>query len=208
MLPENKRKAMPAEERRRAILDAALAVFSQKGFAGARIEDIARSAGVGKGTVYLYFSDKEALFRALVSADLGSVIQTARAFILDSDLPSRALVNMLYTMIDQEVLNAPKSDLLRLMITELSAFPSITEQYYRDLVEPGLALIRTILDRAEKRGELRSPSVLAVPQIVIAPALMSMLWNILFSRFGSFDTRAAFDFYLDALFVAVEGEAA
>ncbi|WP_180901100.1 TetR/AcrR family transcriptional regulator [Martelella soudanensis] len=208
MKPEPKRKAMPPEERKRLILDAALIVFVEKGFASARIEDIARRAGVGKGTVYLHFPDKESLFRALVSADLGPVIEGARQLVFGSDMPSRALLDALYAKLEQDVLNTTKSDLLRLMITELSAFPSVTKQYYHDLVGPGLDLIRTILERAESRGELRSRAVLAVPQIVIAPAVMTVLWNILFSRFATFETRAAFDFYLDALFVSPEGETA
>ena len=202
-----KRKAMPPEERRRAILDAALSVFSERGFASARIEDIARRAGIGKGTVYLYFQDKESLFAGLVNTDLGPVITQARNLIALSDLPSRTLVASLFAIVEQDILNSPKHDLLRLMITELSAFPAVTEQYYRDLVEPGIALIRSILERAESRGELRSRTVLDVPQFVMAPVVMSVLWNILFSKFCPFKLDAAVAFFLESLFTTAEGEA-
>ncbi|WP_174803830.1 TetR/AcrR family transcriptional regulator [Martelella limonii] len=202
-----KRKAMPPQERRRVILDAALSVFSERGFASARIEDIARRAGIGKGTVYLYFQDKESLFAGLVNTDLGPVITQARNLIALSDLPSRTLVASLFAIVEQDILNSPKRDLLRLMITELSAFPAVTEQYYRDLVEPGIALIRSILERAESRGELRSRTVLDVPQFVMAPVVMSVLWNILFSKFGPFKLDAAFAFFLESLFTTAEGEA-
>ncbi len=202
-----KRRSLTPEARRKSIMDAALAVFTQKGFANARIEDIARHAGIGKGTVYLYFPDKESLFKSLISEALGPLLKTAHARLEDARLTPRETLGIFFDLVKTEILGTEKRDLVQLMAMEMRNFPEIAEFYHENIIRSGLALILRVLERAEARGELRSTEVLKVPQIIFAPALLSVIWNANFARYGDLDLDAAFDFYLDTLFKPAEGEA-
>ncbi|WP_181409820.1 TetR/AcrR family transcriptional regulator [Martelella alba] len=202
---ERKRQAMPPEERRRIILDAALTVFAEKGFANARIEDIARLAGIGKGTVYLYFSDKQALFMGLISAMMTPMLDRAGDFVAQSHLSARETLSVVYGLIEAEILSTRKRDLLRLVVTEMGNFPELAAYYHQNLVGPGLSLLKTLLERAGRTGELRSAAVLDAPQIVFSPIVMSVVWDMLFQPYGTFNARAAFAFMLDSLFSPAEG---
>ncbi|TNB48291.1 TetR/AcrR family transcriptional regulator [Martelella lutilitoris] len=202
-----KRRSLPPEARRKSIMDAALVVFSEKGFANARIEDIARHAGIGKGTVYLYFPDKESLFKSLISEALGPLLMTAHARLEEARLPPRETLGIFFDLIRTEVLGTEKRDLVQLMAMEMRNFPEIAEFYHDTIIRAGLALILRVLERAEARGELRSTAVLKVPQVIFAPALLSVIWNANFARYGDLDLDAAFDFYLDTLFKPAEGDA-
>ncbi|MBB4123533.1 TetR/AcrR family transcriptional regulator [Martelella radicis] len=202
-----KRRSLAPEARRKSIMDAALAVFTQKGFANARIEDIARHAGIGKGTVYLYFPDKESLFKSLISEALGPLLMTAHARLEEAQLTPRETLGIFFDLLKTEILGTEKRDLVQLMAMEMRNFPEIAEFYHENIIRSGLALILRVLERAEARGELRSTEVLKVPQVIFAPALLSVIWNANFARYGDLDLDAAFDFYLDTLFKPAEGEA-
>ncbi|AMM85255.1 TetR/AcrR family transcriptional regulator [Martelella sp. AD-3] len=201
-----KRRTLAPEARRKAILDAALAVFSEKGFANARIEDIARRAGIGKGTVYLYFPDKENLFKSLISDALGPLLAAAHATLDEPDLDPRETLAIFFEMVKTEVLGTEKRDLVLLMAMEMRNFPEIAEFYHENIIRSGLALILGVLERAERRGALRSSKVLKAPQVIFAPALLSVIWDANFARFGDLDLDAAFGFYLDTLFKPAEGD--
>src|SRR3954465_14866205 len=119
-------RAQRAAERRDAILAAALDEFAAQGFAAARLDDVAKRAGVAKGTIYLYFADKETLFQELIRAQLspvvGGVIHAAHA-----DLPLRMFVEQLIEVFVREVLGTRRKDVIRLMITEGPRFPKLAE---------------------------------------------------------------------------------
>ncbi len=194
------------EERRRIILDAALATFAAKGFASARIEDIAKAAGVGKGTVYLYFPDKESLFKSLIGDNLEPLIAHGAGILEASPQSPRKALSTFYALIETEVLETNRAALLRLMITEMPNFPDVAAYYHANLIRPGMQLVQKLLTIAHDRGELRSAKVLQVPQMVVAPILISAIWGMLFSPFGAFDRRAAFEVSLDNLFISPERE--
>ncbi|TCT37851.1 TetR/AcrR family transcriptional regulator [Martelella mediterranea] len=201
----HRKRPKGSEEKRSAILDAAVTVFSRKGFANARIEDIARQAGIGKGTVYLYFPDKESLFKSLVASAVEPILEHADRFLSEEDTSPRETMTTVYDMIDTHILQSEKRHIIRLMITEMSYFPDIAAYYHTNIVSRGLDLLRKLLIRADARGELRSQHALKVPQMVFAPVVMSVIWNALFARFESIDTHAAFQFYLDSLFQSADG---
>tara|TARA_B100000378_G_scaffold270473_1_gene259738 strand:+ start:362 stop:991 length:630 start_codon:yes stop_codon:yes gene_type:complete len=194
------------EERRRIILDAALSTFAAKGFASARIEDIAKAAGVGKGTVYLYFPDKESLFKSLIGDDLAPLIAHGAGILEATPQSPRTALSAFYALVESEVLDTQRADLLRLMITEMPNFPDIAAYYHANLIRPGMQLVQKLLTIAHDRGELRSEQALRVPQMVVAPILISAIWGMLFSPFGEFDRRAAFELSLDSLFISPERE--
>lgn len=175
-------------ERREAILAAALEEFSARGFEAARLDDVATRAKIAKGTIYLYFRDKETLFQELIRGMLTPLIGTIRTM-GEADLPLAALADRLVDIFVSEVYETRRKDVIRLMITEGRRFPKIAEFYYREVLSHIMAAVRGIIRRAAARGEV--PEALAdYPQILVAPGLVAIIWSGLFDRFEQIDVRA------------------
>ena len=116
--------------RREAILAAALDEFSLRGFEAARLDDVAKRAGVAKGTIYLYFRDKESLFQELIRTMLTPVVGSIEAM-GSLDMPLRALAERLADFFVREVYETRRRDVIRLMMAEGPRFPNLAEFYYR-----------------------------------------------------------------------------
>ena len=191
------RKARSAE-RRDAILAAALDEFSIRGFEAARLDDVARRAGVAKGTIYLYFRDKESLFQELIRAMLTPLVGTIEA-LGDSDLPLAALADRIVDLFVREVYETRRKDVVRLMISEGRRFPKLAEFYYREVLSRIIGAVRSLLRRAAARGEV--PEGLAdFPQIIAAPGLVAIIWSGLFERFEPLDVRKMMKTHVELLF--------
>jgi AcrR family transcriptional regulator len=203
----NPSRARGEEERQaklQTILDAALDVFAQKGFAEARLEDVAARAGVAKGTIYLYFASKQALFEALVHSGIAAPIEAMESKILALDLPVEAVLRMLFTFLRIEVLGTRRHEIVRLLITEGSRFPTIAEFYHREVLTRGLGMLRRVANRAVERGELRSDELVRFPQLVVAPAVVAVLWAHLFQRLEPLDIEPMFDAHIALLMRALK----
>jgi AcrR family transcriptional regulator len=199
MAPTQGIRAARAAERRDAILAAALEEFAASGFAATRLEDVARRAGVAKGTIYLYFRDKESLFQELVRATLSPVIagiETAQV----RDVPARMIAEMIADIFVREIFGTRRKDVLRLIITEGARFPKIAEFYYHEVIERVVAALRAMLGRAVARGELPSDALVRFPQLLVSPALMALVWNGMFDRFAPLDIRELMRAHLEILF--------
>ncbi|HEY6024272.1 MAG TPA: TetR/AcrR family transcriptional regulator [Pseudolabrys sp.] len=191
------RKARSAD-RRDAILAAALDEFSSRGFEAARLDDVARRAGVAKGTIYLYFRDKESLFQELIRTMLTPLVGTIEAM-GQADLPLPVLADRVVELFVREVYETRRKDVVRLMISEGRRFPQLAEFYYREVLSRIIAAVRTLLRRAAARGEI--PEGLAdFPQIIAAPGLVAIIWNGLFERFEPLDVRKMMKTHVDLLF--------
>ena len=192
-------RAQRSAERRDSILAAALEEFSTRGFAATRLDDVARRAGVAKGTIYLHFADKEALFQELVRSQLspvvGALVQAAHV-----DLPLRAVADQLIEVFAREIYGTRRRDVIRLILTEGQRFPTIAEFYYREVLARALGAMRALLQRAVERGELKQDVLVRFPQIVVAPAMIAILWSGLFERFEPLDPRALMRAHFDLLF--------
>jgi len=202
--PRKRGPAVPARrseraERRAAILAAALAEFSARGFAATRLDDVAARAGVAKGTIYLYFRDKESLFQELIRSQLSPVVETIEAAFAH-DLPVRAAAEQAMELFVREIYGTRRKDVIRLVISEGPRFPKLAEFYHREVLSRILAAIRGVLERAAARGELRSKKLIRFPQLVGAPGIMAIVWNSLFEKFDPLDVRAMMSAHLDLLF--------
>jgi AcrR family transcriptional regulator len=175
-------------ERREAILAAALDEFSARGFQATRLDDVARRASVAKGTIYLYFRDKESLFQELVRTMLGPLVENIEGAPM-ADLPARAVAEAIADLFVREIFGTRRKDVVRLIITEGARFPQLAEFYYREVIERVLVVMRGALSRAAQRGELSSDALARFPQLLIAPALVAIVWNGLFGRFAPLDVR-------------------
>src|SRR5215813_7644955 len=201
--PRRQSAARPRAERqvqrREAILSAALDEFSARGFAATRLDDIARRAGVAKGTIYLYFRDKEALFQELVRTMLSPIIGTLEAAPM-ADLPVRMLVEAIADMFVREIFGTRRKDVIRLIITEGHRFPKLAEVYYHEVIERVLPIVRALMARAAARGELPNDALARFPQLLIAPAMVALIWNGLFHRFAPLDVRELLRAHIAMLF--------
>ncbi len=185
-------------ERREAILSAALDEFSVRGFEAARLDDVARRAGVAKGTIYLYFRDKESLFQELIRAMLTPLVGTIEA-LGEADLPLAVLADRIVDLFVSEVYETRRKDVVRLMISEGRRFPKLAEFYYREVLVRIIGAVRSLLRRAAARGEI--PEGLAdFPQIIAAPGLVAIIWSGLFERFEPLDVRKMMKTHIELLF--------
>ena len=197
-VPASARRKPRSSERREAILAAALDEFSSRGFEAARLEDVARRAGVAKGTIYLYFRDKENLFQELIRTMLTPLVGTIEAM-GQADVPLPMLADRIVDLFVSQVYETRRKDVVRLMISEGRRFPKLAEFYYREVLSRIIAAVRALLRRAAARGEV--PEGLAdFPQIIAAPGLVAIVWNGLFERFEPLDVRKMMKTHLDLLF--------
>ena len=181
-----RKEARPAE-----ILCAARAVFLENGFALAKVEEIARRAGVSKGTVYLYFPTKEALFEEMVRADFLPVIEKlAQAVTADPEMPAIDQLRLIGDTMYREIAGTDRRLITHLVISEGPRFPWLTEFYHREIMSRGKALIASVLERGEARGEFRADGLKAYPEILMAPTIVGALFAILFARHEPFDMDA------------------
>jgi AcrR family transcriptional regulator len=191
-------RAAKSAERRNAILKAALDEFSERGFAAARLDDVARRAGVAKGTIYLYFKDKEALFQELVRFQIGPVVGALEA-VLASDLPLKVIVDNALDIFVREIYGTHRKQVLRLIISEGPRFPALAEFYYREVLAHILKAVRARLARAVERGEIDGDELVRFPQLLGAPGIVAIVWSGLFDRFEPLDVRAMVRAYFDRL---------
>jgi AcrR family transcriptional regulator len=197
-LPASAARKARSGERRDAILSAALDEFSTRGFEAARLDDVAKRAGVAKGTIYLYFRDKETLFQELIRAMLTPLVGTIEA-LGQAELPLAVLADRLADLFVREVYETRRKDVIRLMITEGRRFPKLAEFYYREVLSRIIATVRALLRRAAARGEV--PEGLAeFPQIIAAPGLVAIIWSGLFERFEPLDVRTMMKTHIELLF--------
>ena len=194
-----KPRSLPAEARRAAILAAALEEFTARGYEGARLDDVARRAGVAKGTIYLYFADKEALFQELVRSMVSPVLGVLEQM-REVDMPARMLVERLLDTFVREIYGTRRRDIIRLILSEGPRFPAIAEFYYREVIARVLAIVRPILRRAAERGELPDDALARFPQLIVAPMLVGIMWHGLFDKFDPLDVNAMVRAHVNILF--------
>lgn len=197
-IPASASRKVRSAERRDAILSAALDEFSTRGFEAARLDDVARRAGVAKGTIYLYFRDKESLFQELIRSMLTPLVGTIEA-LGEADVPLPVLADRIVELFVREVYETRRKDVIRLMISEGRRFPKLAEFYYREVLSRIIAAVRSLLRRAAARGEIPE-SLVDFPQIVAAPGLVAIVWNGLFERFEPLDVRKMMKTHVELLF--------
>ena len=163
------------------IVAASLACFAERGFAATRLEDVARRAGVTKGTLYLYFPNKEELFKAVVRQAVVPNIVLGEALVAHSSEPAPVLLERLIARL-QAAMVAPASAIPKIVIAEAGNFPDIARFYLEEVIERGLRLVRRVLKAGVARGEFRPMDVDGTAFCVVAPMVLGMLWRHSFAR--------------------------
>jgi len=179
--------SQPARWRRRKdarpqeILEAALKVFAEKGFAAARMEDIAVRACVSKGTIYLYFPSKEAVFRALVREMLVPQWTQAAGLVRDHQGLVAPLLAQVLRTLGSFVSTSDRVVLPKMVIAEAGNFPDLARIYREELVERGIALFSAVIEAGIGRGEFRPVPVEHVVRLCVAPLLLAALCRTTFA---------------------------
>ncbi|UFX48072.1 TetR/AcrR family transcriptional regulator [Bradyrhizobium sp. 41S5] len=201
-LPEARPPANRAEksaERRAAIVEAAMDEFIARGFAATRLDDIAKRAGVAKGTLYLYFKDKESMFEELIRTALVPLIGRLTALPAITG-PVRDAVEGFAETFMREIVATRRGDIIRLIVAEGPRFPTIADFYFREVVSKGLAGMKALIQIAITRGEIKQRQLGDFPQLVVAPAIVAVIWQSLFARHAPLDGLAMFKVHLDLIF--------
>lgn len=163
------------------ILAAALSVFAERGFAAARMDDIAARARVSKGTIYLYFESKEAVFRALIQETLAKRVSDLAAFVRDHRGPVAPLLRELLLRLGHMVSTSDLVVLPKMVIAEAGNFPDLARIYREEVVERGLTLFGGLLQSGMERGEFRKIPVQHAVRLCIAPFLLAAMWRTTFA---------------------------
>jgi AcrR family transcriptional regulator len=191
---ERRKDARPQE-----LLAAAIDLFVERGFASTRLEDVARRAGVSKGTLYLYFASKEELFKAVVRDSIVPALGEAELSIAEFDGHSADLLRSVVLSWWQRVGATKASGIIKLVTAEAGNFPELAQFYRDEVIVRGTRMIASMLERAVARGEFRPVNVSQMTQVLIAPMLMLITWKHSVSpcERGELDPKAFLDTFLD-----------
>jgi len=192
-------RAERAAERREAIIEAAMEEFIARGFAATRLDDIARRAGVAKGTIYLHFKDKESMFEELIRTAIVPLVARMQGTPPSGGTVRDAIEAFALTFV-HEVATTRRGDIVRLIVAEGPRFPAIADFYYREVVSKGLAGMRAMIELGIARGEIKNANLAKFPQILVAPAMIAVIWQSLFAKHAPLDAIEMLRTHLDLIF--------
>lgn len=169
--PRKRRKdARPTE-----LLAAALDLFVEKGYSATRLEDVAARAGASKGTLYLYFANKEALFKAVIEEGIIPVIAENEAIAAEHTGSAFALMERLIYNWWEKIGKTAYSGIPKLMIAEARNFPALAQFYYENVILRARALGAQALQHGMRRGEFRTVDLDTALDVIIAPIIMLLI---------------------------------
>ena len=166
-----------AEDRPREICAAALEVFSEKGFAAARLDEIAKRAGVSKGTLYLYFEDKEQLFRAVVRDTVAPNIEAVRTMVEGVDLPFAQIIRTFLPRFADITTRVPVGPVAKMVIGESRNFPELAKVWHDEVVSKAIGMISALIASAQERGEVRPGDPRHHAFTLMGPMVLGVLWR-------------------------------
>ena len=169
--PEPGTRQRRKEARPQELLDAALALFVEKGFSATRSEEVARRAGVSKGTLYLYYPSKEELFKAVVRHNLSSLIAEGRELAQQFEGSSSDLLSLLLHTWWDRFGNTPAAGIHKIVISEVRNFPELAQFYTDEVILPADQLFSMCVQRGIQSGEFRPMPLHEVALAIIAPMI-------------------------------------
>lgn len=167
---ERRKDARPQE-----LLAAALDLFVEKGYAATRLDDVAAKAGVSKGTLYLYFANKEDLFKAVVRENIIPIVGEAEDILAGFEGSTADLFREIILGWWERIGNTKLSGMTKLVMAESNNFPEVTQFYHDEFISRANAMIVRMIERGIERGEFRRVDVKHAMNVVCAPMLMLMM---------------------------------
>jgi AcrR family transcriptional regulator len=169
---ERRKESRPAE-----LMEAALDLFAEKGYAATRLDDVAQRAGVSKGTLYLYFDSKEDLFKAVVRQGLVPAIVEAEKLVDNFDGSAAELFRQIVLGWWQLIGDTRLSAIPKIMISEARNFPEIADFYYEEVIQRGGGMFVRALERGVQTGEFRNVDVRYATRVLTSPLVMLAVWK-------------------------------
>ena len=196
------------DERAPEILEAALACFAEKGFAGTRMDDIAARAGITKGTIYLYFESKEAVFKALSRQSIGERIAAVTQQLEASDGPAADQLRFVIGTLGHFGATSDRVVLAQVLLAEANNFPELAEFWRKEIIDRSLGLFEGMIKRGIARGEFRKMVPGHAARLCVAPLLVIILWRSLFARFDAepYDYRGLIETHITTLLQGLAAE--
>jgi AcrR family transcriptional regulator len=166
-----------AEDRPREICAAALELFAEKGFAAAKLDEIAKRAGVSKGTLYLYFEDKAELFRAVIRDTVAPRVAAVREMADKAELPFAQIVPLFLANFAEMTTRLPVGAVAKIVIGESRNFPDLAKIWHDQVASGALSALESLIRRAQDRGEVRPGDARLMAFSLMGPMLMGVLWR-------------------------------
>jgi AcrR family transcriptional regulator len=190
-----------AEARPAEIVRAAYDVFSEKGFAAARLDDIAARAGVSKGALYLYFETKQDIFEAVVRESLAPMFDAIAQFALSFPGTFEQLIRLIVPRVAELADKSNLGRVIKMVVAESGNFPEIARVWYDDVVAKAIGLMTAIIERAQARGEVRTGDARQHALSLMAPMLAAVIFRETFVPVGAkpFDIPALMQQHLDTV---------
>ena len=194
-------------QRHEAILAAAFEEFAANGYAETRLEDVAQRAGIAKGTIYLYFKNKELLFRAVLRSLIYHAFEELEGFVRTFPGSADELVRCVLSRLYAEVVKNPKArSMVRLLIAESHRFPQLADVYLREVITPGVAALRTLVEKGVASGEFRESKITEFPQVLVGPAVLVIVWTLILGERQPLDLDTYMEAHLDLLLHGLRNE--
>ncbi|HEX4410203.1 MAG TPA: TetR/AcrR family transcriptional regulator [Xanthobacteraceae bacterium] len=185
-------------DRPKEIIEAAFTEFSRNGYASTTLDQIAERAGVTKGTIYVYFENKEHLFISMVRDITEAALDTVDDMFDTHEGSTAELLRLQFSFIYEHLVDDHrKREVMRMLIAEAPRFPELTDRYYQEILQPCIERLKQVIQRGVDRGEFRDSPVTNSPQVVIAPIALLNLWLMMFGNRQPLDLKAYFDAHLE-----------
>lgn len=192
-------------ERPGEIIDAALALFVEKGFAATRLDDVAERAGLSKAAIYLYFADKTALFQGVIQQAVGRNLGMVEAMLAQHRGPVAVLIPGILEFMAGRIEDTPMAAVAKVVISESRAFPDIGRFYLKEVIGRGFPLLTGLIERGIAQGEFRKVDAAMTVRSLVGPMLLGGIWKTVFEPIGGepLDVRALARHHADLMMHAL-----
>ncbi len=169
------------DARREQILMAALEQFYLNGFSATRMDAISNQLGISKGTLYLYFPSKEAIFEALIQSVALPKMNMIEQGLMQAESVQKGLARLFATA-PYMVRHSPLPKVIKVLISDAFAFPEVIEHYRTNIISKALNALESLLKRGQASGEINIESAAMTARLVVAPVIFSVIWTVVFEK--------------------------
>lgn len=190
-------------DRPQEITEAAFVEFAENGYAATRVEAVAQRAGVSKGLLYRYFETKEDLFKAVIRSVVGQRVEVLIQAVETTEQSSEQVLRGPLLDFMKQIPGSPVAIVIRLLMAEGARHPDLVDFYWENVVSRGLGAISRFVERGVQRGEFKKTAVVGLPQLFLAPMMLSMIWRLLFTK-RALDTDKLMETQIDMILAYVK----
>lgn len=191
------KRELQKEARYNTIIDAGFQEFALQGFTAAKLDDVAERAGIGKGTIYLYFDSKESLFQEVVRKNLFPLRDEAQSHAAEFKGSATELLTIHFQRMYQALHQDRMPQLVAMIMGEASRFPDMADFFFNEIVSANQTLLQGIIRKGVESGEFRDSFPLDFTQILIAPTMISAIWRLQFDTYSPLDMEAYAEAHID-----------